>query len=96
MGNGNTISVEVRIEGLSELRKLIVVLPEWSSLRELFSALVINYGDEVKDHLYNIQTGELGVFMVIHNTQMVRLPQQFERELKHNDEVFIISPLGGG
>lgn len=93
---GLTIKVSVKIEGLSELEEFPVSLPAGSQLGDLLETLVATYGAKVYPYLYNTQTGELGVFMAIVNDEMVRLPQKLDRKLADGDEVFIITPLGGG
>ena len=92
----STIDIRVKIEGLSEFQQLPLTLPIGARLQDVFPALVQAYGDKVKPHLFNMQTGKLGVFMAIVNSEMVRLKDGCQRPLADGDEVFIISPLGGG
>jgi molybdopterin converting factor small subunit len=90
------IHVKVTIEGYPRKRIFDVPLSEGSRLRDLLEALVSVYGDEVHPHLYDTATGKLGFYMVILGREVVMLPQGLEQPLKDDDEVFIISPVGGG
>lgn len=90
------LNLKVTIEGYPRKRVFDVSLPEGSCLRDLFHALVSVYGDEVHPHLFDTATGKLGFYMVVLGLEVVMFPQGLERTLKDGDEVFIISPLGGG
>jgi molybdopterin converting factor small subunit len=90
------IKIKVKIEGFSEINELIVNLPLGSRFKDLLDELVATYGERIRPYLYNTQTGELGVFMAIVNSDTVRLPQMLDYKMVNGDEVFIISPVGGG
>lgn len=90
------INVSVRLEGLSDKTKFILDIPIDTTIKGLFDQLVSKYGEEIRVHLYDSQTNELGTFMVVLNSRMVRLPDEFDVVLKDNDKAYIISPMGGG
>ena len=90
------ITITVKIEGLSEFQELPVTLLQGAQLQDLFPALINLYGNNVRAHLYDTLTGKLGVFLAIINSEAVRIQEQLSYPLADGDEVFIISPLGGG
>lgn len=92
---GNKIKVNLKVEGHYEKDGLFLALEEGTELAD-FLRQVAGQKPGLKQLLVNQNTGELGIYMVIINGQMCRLASNQGRLLNDGDEIWIISPIGGG
>lgn len=91
----NKIRVSLKIEGHCEKDGLSFLLEEGTALVS-FLHLVAGEKPGLRQFLFNQSTGELGIFMVIINEQMCQMASNQGRMLNDGDEIWIISPIGGG
>lgn len=97
-----TITVKVKLfatfremaGGRSEVN---VKLPEKATILDLTEELSKLFGDEVKDNLLNLETGQLkSANKVLVNGCNIELLQKSGTPLKDGDVVAIFPPVGGG
>jgi molybdopterin converting factor small subunit len=69
---------------------------EASTLREALSGLAAKYGERFKEKIYD-KGGNIRRFINIHvDGEDTRFLDHLDTTLKHEDEVLIISAVGGG
>ncbi|KUO39592.1 MAG: hypothetical protein APZ16_00485 [Candidatus Hadarchaeum yellowstonense] len=67
------------------------------NIRGLFDALVKNFGENLKNEMFDPKTNNLldWVFVSL-NGKTVRLPEDLDRPLQNGDVIVIYPPLAGG
>lgn len=89
------IKVTVKVEGVVEREGRSMQVAQGTTVLELVHLLAAAE-PQLKRFMFDAVTGELGVFMVAVNGEMCRLASGGGRVLHHGDEVWILSPIGGG
>ncbi len=79
-------------------REQVIPLPEGSRLNDILQALAKKYGQPFKDYLYaNHEAEELRPeLQLLLNGRNIFFLNGLKTELNEGDELFFLSPLGGG
>ena len=92
----------VKVKTFSVIREVLgadvveveVGLP--ATVDSVFRALLQNYGEPLKERIWDPEAGEMAPFLMRLNDEIIRSKFDLDRPIKDGDEIAIIFPIGGG
>jgi len=78
----------------AEVVEVEVSLP--ATVDSVLQALLREYGEDLKQKLWDPEAGEMAPFLIRLNDEIIRSRFDSDRSIKDGDEMAIIFPIGGG